>query len=143
MSGFQRRVIVDGPFNRTLWSVIETLARDGFSINTTEGTPPRADVGRGCRKHVQLEATYPHLTAEVLKAGLSQSVLLPCRIAVYELSTQKTAVVVADTLAPATCFSRWQGEHPVLAAVAWDADERITRALEALAHHHVPCMAVA
>jgi hypothetical protein len=143
MSGFHRRVLVDGPFDRTLWSVIETLVREGFTIKTTEGNPPSAGSERSCRKHVLLEATHTHVTAEAVKAGLSLSVLLPCRIAVYELSTRQTAVVVPDAVAPATCFPRWQKEHPMLAAVAWDADDRITRALDTVGHRQVPCTAVA
>ena len=99
MSGFHRRVIVDGPFDRTLWLVIETLVRDGFVIRTTRGEAGTVAGRRISRKHVLLEATHPLVYAEARKAGVSLSLLLPCRIAVYELGAQQTAVVVPDAVA--------------------------------------------
>ena len=104
MSGFHRRVIVDGPFDRTLWLVIEVLVRDGFVIRTTRGEAGTIAGRRISRKHVLLEATHPLVYAEARKAGVSLSLLLPCRIAVYELGAQQTAVVVPDAVAPVTCF---------------------------------------
>jgi hypothetical protein len=143
MSGFHRREIVDGPFDRTLWSVIEALVREGFVIRTTRGETGAIAGRRTSRQHVLLEATHPHVHAEARKAGVSLSLLLPCRIAVYELGAQQSAVVVPDAVAPVTCFPRWQQEYPMLAAVAEDADDRLTRALETIAHRQVPCTAVA
>ena len=142
MSGCHRRVMVDGPFDKTLWLVIEALVRDGFTIKTTHGDSPVRGSRGGSRRHILLEATHAQVTAEALKAGLSSSLLLRCRIAVYELSAKQTAIVVPDAVAPATCFPGWQKE-PVLAAAARDADHRITRTLEAVAHRPAPCLAVA
>jgi uncharacterized protein (DUF302 family) len=133
MGDYGRRLIVERPFDRTLWLVIEAFVREGFSMKSTDVTRMvRRIAHRDLRRYILLEATHPDLTWKALQLDLDAGVLVPCHIAIYELGDGQTVVTVADPLEAVTSLRSYRETSPELAAVAEAIENRVARALGAI-----------
>lgn len=143
MSEYGRRIVIDRSFERALWSVMEAFVAAGFTINATAVHETVRRAGKDLRRYVLLEALHPRLMWEALRLDLDIGVLLPCEIAVYELADGQTVVTVADPMAPAAYFATWRKDHPALAAVARDLEDRVAEALQRVSQAARRCQASA
>jgi uncharacterized protein (DUF302 family) len=122
-------ITVDADFEATLSSTRAQLAEVGFGILTeidlasTLKTKLDVDIA----PQVILGACRPPLAYAALEAEPSIGVLLPCNVVVRSIATGRTLVAAMD---PATMVELTGNQQ--LAAVAADAGERLSRALEAL-----------
>jgi uncharacterized protein (DUF302 family) len=132
MSDFGWRLILDYPFDRALWSVIDALVREGFAVEATNLRALVQAADRDTRRYVVLHAIHPEMSWETLKLDLDAGVLLPCQLAIYELASGQTVVVANGPMAEAVYT--WRGDHPTLTRIALDLAERMGRALHLASH---------
>jgi len=143
MSDYGRRLVVDRPFARTLWLVIEAFVREGFSVKSTDvAKMVRGMADRDLRRYILLEATHPDLTWKALKLDLDAGVLVPCHVAIYELGDGQTVVTVGDPLEAVTSLTSWRETNPELAAVAEAIEDRVAHAVGTISRGG-PCGAAA
>jgi hypothetical protein len=74
----------------------------------------------------------PPLADRALDAELEVGLLLPCNVVVYEMNPSSTVVAAMAPLAALGIV----GDNPLLTSVAREADERLRKALQALAESH-------
>jgi uncharacterized protein (DUF302 family) len=107
------------------------LQQEGFGVLTTidvkETLKKKLDVD--FRRYVILGACNPPLAHRALQSDADIGLLLPCNVVVYE----EDAGSVVAAMAPLTMVAI-AGDHPGIAAVAREADERLRRALTTLEH---------
>src|SRR5688572_1395084 len=113
MSDDGGRLILERSFDRTLWSLIEALIREGFLLEGCDFRKrARHAAGRNQRRSVVLQATHPDLT-------------LGRDIAVEECANGQTAVTIKRTGTSTADSADWQTALPVLAGI----EDRVKRAL--------------
>ena len=119
----------------------EALTSQGFGVLTTIDVKQtlKAKLDRDFRKYVILGACNPPLADRALHAELEVGLLLPCNVVVYEENPTSTVVAAMAPLAALGIV----GDNPALTSVAREADERLRKALDALAtavgsaHHFI------
>jgi uncharacterized protein (DUF302 family) len=135
MSDYGRRLVIDRPFARTVWLVIEAFVAEGFLLKPTDvARMVKGTTGHELRRYILIEGTHPSLTWMALKLDLDVGVLLPFHIAIYELGDGETVVTVGNPLEAITAFASCRKENPELTAVAETIEDRVGRALATLAH---------
>jgi uncharacterized protein (DUF302 family) len=109
----------------------EALTSQGFGVLTTIDVKQtlKAKLDRDFRKYVILGACNPPLADRALHAELEVGLLLPCNVVVYEENPTSTVVAAMAPLAALGIV----GDNPALTSVAREADERLRKALDALA----------
>ncbi|MCX6552424.1 MAG: DUF302 domain-containing protein [Acidobacteria bacterium] len=119
------------PYEQALERTIEALKQEGFGILTTIDVKQtlKQKLDKDFRQYTILGACNPPLAYRAFQAELEIGLLLPCNVAVYELDSARSAV---SAMAPITALGM-VGGAPELKDVAREADERLRRALTALA----------
>ena len=93
MDTFERRLIVDRVFDRTIESLIEAFLREGFTVEPFGAGDLRMCQATGnTLRHVVLEAWLPASVVAPGRAGVRIASLPGCEIAVYELVGSCTLV---------------------------------------------------
>ena len=125
------RVSVPLAYETAVEKATEALKAEGFGVLTTIDVRQtlKAKLDRDFRKYVILGACNPPLADRALHAELEIGLLLPCNVIVYETSPGQTAVAA---LAPLAALGM-VGDNAVLNDVAKEADQRLRRALTAVA----------
>ena len=123
METYERRLIVDRAFDRTVETVIDAFLREGFTITPVDAGDLRHQpvCGESLRFAVA-EASLPGPLPSAPRAATCDSSLLGCKIAVYELVGSCTLVI-----ATAPCL-----DYPTFASMAPDLRDRIGGALRTL-----------
>ena len=132
MSNDARRLIVARSFDRTLWSLIEALIREGFFLKACDiRKMARHTAGRNLRRGVALQATHPDLT-RAPELDPDAGVPFACDIAVDECANGETAVTIKRPVAPTSDFAVWQIAHPAFAAITQAFEDRVNRVLDTI-----------
>ncbi len=121
---------VDAPFDAVYAKLPKALENEGFGI-VSELNPQQTfekRLGKPFRKYRVLGACDPALAYEVLSSDPKLGVLLPCSVALYEVSETRTAVGVIEPMRSIGGAGGDRGK--VLAA---SVRERLVRVLEAVA----------
>lgn len=121
---------VDAPFDAVYAKLPKALENEGFGI-VSELNPQQTfekKLGKPFRKYRVLGACDPALAYEVLSSDPKLGVLLPCSVALYEVSETRTAVGVIEPMRSIGGAGGDRGK--VLAA---SVRERLVRVLEAVA----------
>ncbi|PKW26850.1 DUF302 domain-containing protein [Phycicoccus duodecadis] len=127
--GYALSTTVDRPFAATLEATRAALADQGFGVLTeidlaaTLKTKLDVDIPA----QVILGACQPPLAHAALQAEPSIGLLLPCNVVVRAADADHTLVEAMDPMVMVTMTS-----NDALAAVAGDARERLTAALDSL-----------
>ena len=109
----------------------DALKSQGFGVLTTIDVKQtlKAKLDRDFRKYVILGACNPPLADRALHAELEVGLLLPCNVVVYEVNPTSTVVAAMAPMAALGIV----GDNPALTSVAREADQRLRKALDALA----------
>jgi hypothetical protein len=130
MSEYGRRIIVNRSFDRTVWLAVEGLSSEGFVLKSTDVTRlVKAGASRELRRYVLIDAIHPELTWEALKLDLDVGVIMPCRIAIYELADGETAVLAGELMGAAGDVESWRRAHPDLMRIVERLDSALAGAL--------------
>jgi hypothetical protein len=114
MSDYGRRLIVQRSFDRTLWSLIEALIREGFFLKACDVRKlPRRAAGRNLRRCVLLQAAHPDGTGSAPERDHDAGPRFACDIAVDECADGQTAVTIK---------------------LAHSLEDRVRRALDTVGH---------
>lgn len=124
------RTTVQQPYDAVVAQVRAALADQGFGVLTEIDIKAtmKAKLDADVAPQVILGACRPPLALAALQAEPSIGLLLPCNVVVRALSSSTTAVEAAD---PQTMVS--MTDNPGLQAVADEATQRLTAALNSLA----------
>jgi uncharacterized protein (DUF302 family) len=122
-------------FDRTLASTREALADQGFGVLTEIDIQAtmKAKLDVDIPPQVILGACRPPLAHAALQAESSVGLLLPCNVVVRAVDAEATVVEALD---PATMVTLTG--NPALEAVAQEARQRLTAALDAVARADAP-----
>lgn len=131
MNGPRTRVIVDRPFDRALWLLIEAFVAEGFVLKPVDISAPFR-TGRHRRRNVLLKVTCPDALSKRLRLDRDVAVL----IALDEVAD-------AQTLVTSTSVTSWSRPHPALAAVADALESGVQRVLGVVSHPGVSRVAAA
>ena len=136
MEGYGRRIILDLPFERGLSAAIQALQDEGFETVTRIDVREtlRKTIGQDFRRYIILGVSHPIVMLNALRQELDAGTILPISLAIYELADGETAVAAGEPFAPLTADRRWRRDRPDLMSVAIDAEDRLARVLERLAH---------
>jgi len=119
---------IDAPYEEAVERTKDALEAEGFGVLSEIDV--RATLKRKLdadfAKYVILGACNPHLAHRALIEEHELGLLLPCNVVVHE-HDGRTVVSAAD---PEVMLGT--SDNPALAAVASEAKERLTRALESL-----------
>lgn len=122
---------VELPYEEAVEKVTAALKEQGFGvlseIDMKEKLKEKLNVDY--KRYVILGACNPPLAYKALQAEPEIGLLLPCNVIVYEIEGDRSVVSAAD---PETMLSI-VGDNPVVAEVARDAKERLSKALDAIA----------
>jgi uncharacterized protein (DUF302 family) len=121
---------IDAPFDVVYAKLPKALENEGFGV-VSELNPQltfEKRLGKPFRKYRVLGACDPALAYEVLNADPKLGVLLPCSVAIYEISEGRTAV---GAIEPRRSIGGAGGEHGK--GLANGVRERLVRVLEAVA----------
>ena len=117
-------------FDETVAAIPAALKTEGFGVLTEidvkDTLKKKIDVD--FRRYKILGACNPQLAHRALGADLAIGVMLPCNIAVYEETPEKTAIVAVD---PMQTVAAAHGSE--LRALAEEVRDRLGRVLERLA----------
>jgi hypothetical protein len=123
METYERRLIVDRAFDRTVETVFDAFLQEGFTIAPIEaGDLRRRPVCGEPLRYAVAEATLPTPLPTPLRRAAGDAPLLGCKIAVYELVGSCTLVI-----ATAPCL-----DYPTFASMAPGLKDRIASALRTL-----------
>ncbi|MEW6321986.1 MAG: DUF302 domain-containing protein [Acidobacteriota bacterium] len=130
-TSYGKRVALPVPFEQAVARATDALKAQGFGVLTTIDVKAtlKEKLNADFRRYVILGACNPPLAHRALTAELEIGLLLPCNVVVYETSA---ATSVVSAMAPQAALGI-VGDNEELAAVAREADTRLTAALEALA----------
>jgi uncharacterized protein (DUF302 family) len=130
-TGYGLRVDLEVGFEAALDRARAALQTEGFGVLTTIDVQQtlKQKLDRDFRPYVILGACNPRLADRAFHEELEIGLLLPCNVIVYEREPGRATV---SAMAPMTALSV-AGDRPALRAVAAEADERLRRALAALA----------
>ncbi len=125
------KVSVPLAYETAVEKATEALKAEGFGVLTTIDVRQtlKAKLDRDFRKYVILGACNPPLADRALHAELEIGLLLPCNVIVYESAPNESVVAAMAPLAALGIV----GENAALGAVAKEADQRLRRALNAIA----------
>jgi hypothetical protein len=138
VSDYGRRLIVDRSCDLTLWVVVDSFIREGFTVTATDvRRAVRRIAEQDLRRYVLLHATHGDLTWQALKCDLDIGVLMTCQIAVYEMPDGRTGISVGDLMGPTSQSRAWQANHPTLAAIGRSLEEHVARALDAVVNGRI------
>ena len=117
-------------FDRTLAATREALAEQGFGVLTEIDirATMKAKLDVDVPPQVILGACRPPLAHAALQAEPSVGLLLPCNVVVRAVDEEATVVEALDPAVMVTLTG-----NPALEAVAQEARQRLTAALDALA----------
>jgi uncharacterized protein (DUF302 family) len=126
------RIKVPLSFDEALERATAALKQEGFGVLTTIDVKQtlKQKLDAEFRKYVILGACNPVLAHRALQADTDIGLLLPCNVVVYEASPRETVVAALSPLAAIGLA----GDHPTLAGVANEADQRLRRMLASLEH---------
>jgi uncharacterized protein (DUF302 family) len=130
------RVELDLPFDTALDRTTAALKTEGFGVLTTIDMQQalKEKLGRDIRRYTILGACNPPLASRALDAEPEIGLLLPCNVVVYERQDGQATVAAMAPLAALGVV----GENAALQAVAAEADQKLRRALEAIARPVAP-----
>lgn len=116
-------------------AVTAALAQHGFGVLTTIDvrTTLKAKLGVDVEDYVILGACNPPLAHQALSADPEIGLLLPCNVTVRQAGGHTLVQAVDPAQLLALTSSPDAAEHPELAAVARDASDKLSAALDALA----------
>ena len=129
-SRYGLRVALPIPYEQAIERVTEALKAEGFGVLTTIDVRETLNkkLGAEFRKYVILGACNPPLAKRALEAEIDVGLLLPCNVVVYE---EKPGESVVAAMAPIAALGI-VGRNEALEGVAREAQQRLTRALQAL-----------
>lgn len=130
-TSFGLRVRPGLDFSSALERTRAALKAEGFGVLTTIDMRQALEekLGRHIRPYTILGACNPPLASRALDAEPEIGLLLPCNVLVYEAADGGTVVAA---MAPVAALGV-VGHNEALAAVAREADEKLRRALQAVA----------
>jgi uncharacterized protein (DUF302 family) len=119
------------PYEQAVDRATDALKKEGFGILTTIDVKQtlKQKLDKEFRKYTILGACNPPLAHRAFEAELEIGLLLPCNVVVYETTPGRSVV---SAMAPMAAMGV-VGGNPALKDVAREADERLRRALRALA----------
>lgn len=122
---------IDLPYEQAIQRATDALKHEGFGVLTTIDVRAtmKEKLDKDFRKYAILGACNPHLAFRAFEAELEIGLLLPCNVVVYEVAPGRSAVAA---MAPVAAMGMVGGD-PSLKDVAREADERLRRALAAVA----------
>jgi hypothetical protein len=116
------RIIIDRPFTRAVWIVLEAFLAEGFVLKPVDISVPCFRTPH-LRRSVVLKATYQD---EALKrARLDRDIAVLVSI---DETAESHAIVTSRTV------TSWNGRHPALAAIAHRFQKHVEQALDAVPH---------
>jgi hypothetical protein len=130
MNGPRTRVIVDRPFDRALWLLVEAFLAEGCVLKPVDISTPFRRTGR--RRNVLLKVTCPDALSKRLRLNRDVAVLIAL-----------DDVADAQTVVTSTSVTSWSQPHPALAAVADALESRVQRALGIVSYPGVSRVAAA
>jgi len=119
---------LDVPYDEAVERVTAALKEEGFGVLTeidVKGTMKKK-LDADFRRYVILGACNPQLAHRALTAELDIGLLLPCNVIVYE----DGAGAVVAAMDPGVMAQ--VSDNPALPAIATEAREKISRAIESL-----------
>jgi uncharacterized protein (DUF302 family) len=124
------RVTLDLPYADAVALATTALNAEGFGVLTSIDVQQtlKAKLGRDFRKYVILGACNPPLADRALHSELEIGLLLPCNVIVYETGPGSSVVAA---MAPRAALGM-VGDNAALTQVAYEADQRLRRALLSL-----------
>ena len=131
MNDFTLQTTVPRPYAETVEAVRAQLSEVGFGILTEIDLQAtlKEKLDEDIAPQIILGACRPQLAHQALQADPSVATLLPCNVVVRSIDDQSTMVEAFD---PAALITFRGAGNDALRAVADDARERVTTALEAL-----------
>jgi uncharacterized protein (DUF302 family) len=136
MTDFGRRIVVDLDFETALGETARALRDEGLQTIARIDIRDhfRRDVAHDFRRYYVIDAWSPRLAFAALVHDLDSGIILPTRLAIYELADGETSIVAAEPLASMMSAPEWQRQSPELAMLAREESRRIARVLERLQH---------
>ncbi len=118
------------PYEEALERAKEELQKEGFGVLTEIDVKEilKKKLGVDFPRYMILGACNPPLAYRALAGEPDIGLLLPCNVVVHEAADGRAHV---SALRPTAVFGRLV-ENPAIAEVAEDAEERLTRALDAI-----------
>ena len=128
---YAHRVELEIPYDAAVERATRALKEQGFGVLTEIDIRAKLKekIGADFRRYVILGACNPPLAHRALQSELEVGVLLPCNVVVYEKDGGGSVVAAMAPRAAMSIVS----DNPELARVADEADERLKKALAALA----------
>jgi len=126
-----RRFVVDLGFEAALGEANRAIREAGLFVLARFDVRDHfmRDARHLFRQYEILEVWSPDLAFEALSHHLDAGILLPTRIALYELADGETMMLASEPLAPMAAQPQWRAAFPALAAIADRESERIARVL--------------
>jgi uncharacterized protein (DUF302 family) len=130
-TAYAHRVELDIPYDAAIERATRALKDQGFGVLTEIDIRAKLKekLGADFRRYVILGACNPPLAHRALRSELEVGVLLPCNVIVYERDGGGSVVAAMAPRAAMSIVS----DNPELAGVADEADERLQKAMAALA----------
>ena len=102
MNAYGRRLVAEADFETTLGDVCRALREEGLQVLARTDVREHFwnQLSRNFRQYVLLDAWSPDLAFEALRQNPDVGSVLPARFAVYALNDERTAVSVAEPVAP-------------------------------------------
>ena len=128
---YAHRVELEISYDVAVERATRALKEQGFGVLTEIDIRAKLKekIGADFRRYVILGACNPPLAHRALQSELEVGVLLPCNVVVYEKDGGGSVVAAMAPRAAMSIVS----DNPELARVADEADERLKKALAALA----------
>lgn len=134
MTDFDRHLVVDLPFHRTLAILATALADAGFLVGAA--TDLRAALARHARgdlrRYTVLSTLHLATVERALKTDLDVGAWALCPLVVYELPDGETAIAGAEPLGLLATARRWDDARPDLAEAARTLAMELARVFEAV-----------
>jgi uncharacterized protein (DUF302 family) len=136
MIDYGRRIVVDLDFETALGETARALRDEGLQTIARIDIRDhfRRDLAHDFRRYIVIDAWSPRLAIAALACDLDAGVILPTRLALYEVADGETAIVAAEPLASMISDPEWERHSPELATLAREESRRIARVLERLQH---------
>jgi uncharacterized protein (DUF302 family) len=121
---------VELPYMQAVARAREELSKEGFGVLTEIDVRDtiKKKLGKDFRRYIILGACNPPLAHRALSADLDIGLLLPCNVAIYEVSPEASMVAAFD---PMSVTERMPNNEEI-ASVAREVRRKMARVLEAL-----------